>query len=629
MDQNFNRLTNTLACTCCIRKARYIPLYTPSIDDEWEQWEKARGRTRSLYECEREGLEKRNVEREKEKEREKKEQEKDGNALKCKSWKSHTRYTFPRDPSWQILPLLSSRTLLPHSTFLSVILLDLKRVQLFFEILDRTIEISTRSRDLPSIQAPPPCSAWFDSNRVAPRRGNEFETNLSCCFFLSSPPAITTRSLSTSAGPKRAINRPPGSDWTRDRTGIIFTCVYRSARTYVRARQSGPFARELRKAMQARTTREPLVPSYVLTSISLLCLSPFLSIVPLPPFLSRSLSLPFSPTPLSSSLALNHTCPPSLSPFLTFTFLSPSHCIDPPLPPSLSLSFSAPRYASSVLRSFSLFRAQWSFFIPIPTLISFVYPFPLSLSLSLLFSRYIPSSRLFSCPCSPPYASLTRSLSLYLVSRLTLYLRPAFSLSFIPSLSVRSSQPHHSSFLPSNFPHPPLYRCIPLLALRLLPATHSSPSLSLFLLLPLPLLLFLSLSIEPFYRCTLRLPSLSPFLILSLSLSPSCFEHRRSTFFLAVCPPSPSRVHRDPSYPRFAETCSRGFRSSPFDPRLLSFNMSRGPFYSSPLSRNDEPGRLRPTYFVFGNAPGTWNRSDVLAFEEPSACAARSINGHW
>lgn len=49
MDQNFNRLTNTLACTCCIRKARYIPLYTPSIDVEWEQWEKARGRTRSRY----------------------------------------------------------------------------------------------------------------------------------------------------------------------------------------------------------------------------------------------------------------------------------------------------------------------------------------------------------------------------------------------------------------------------------------------------------------------------------------------------------------------------------------------------------------------------------------------------
>lgn len=535
MDQNFNRLTNTLACTCCIRKARYIPLYTPSIDVEWEQWEKARGRTRSLYECEREGLEKRNVEREKEKEREKKEQEKDGNALKCKSWKSHTRYTFPRDPSWQILPLLSSRTLLPHSTFLSVILLDLKRVQLFFEILDRTIEISTRSRDLPSIQAPPPCSAWFDSNRVAPRRGNEFETNLSCCFFLSSPPAITTRSLSTSAGPKRAINRPPGSDWRRDRTGIIFTCVYRSARTYVRARQSGPFARELRKAMQARTTREPLVPSYVLTSISLLCLSPFLSIVPLPPFLSRSLSLPFSPTPLSSSLALNHTCPPSLSPFLTFTFLSPSHCIDPPLPPSLSLSFSAPRYASSVLRSFSLFRAQWSFFIPIPTLISFVYPFPLSFFLSLLFSRYIPSSRLFSCPCSPPYASLTRSLSLYLVSRLTLYLRPAFSLSFIPSLSVRSSQPHHSSFLPSNFPHPPLYRCIPLLTLRLLPATHSSPSLSLSLLLPLLLLLSLSL-----YRTVLPVHASSTLPLAvshSLSLSlPLVFRASSIYIFLGRLP---------------------------------------------------------------------------------------------
>ena len=381
--------------------------------------------------------------------------------------------------------------------------------------------------------------------------------------------------------------------------------------------------------MQARTTREPLVPSYVLTSISLLCLSPFLSIVPLPPFLSPSLSLPFSPTPLSSSLALNHTCPPSLSPFLTFTFLSPSHCIDPPLPPSFSLSLSplhdTLQACYALFLSFEL-NDLFSYLFPL-LFLSFI-PF-LSPSLSLLFSRYIPSSRLFSCPCSPPYASLTRSLSLYLVSRLTLYLRPAFSLSFIPSLSVRSSQPHHSSFLPSNFPHPPLYRCIPLLALRLLPATHSSPSLSLSLLLPLPLFLF-SLSL---YRTVLPVHASStlPLAVshsLSLSLSPSCFEHRRSTFFLAVCPPSPSRVHRDPSYPGFAETCSRGFRSSPFDPRLLSFNMSRGPFYSSPLSRNDEPGRLRPTYFVFGNAPGTWNRSDVLAFEEPSACAARSINGH-
>lgn len=519
MDQNFNRLTNTLACTCCIRKARYIPLYTPSIDVEWEQWEKARGRTRSLYECEREGLEKRNVEREKEKEREKKEQEKDGNALKCKSWKSHTRYTFPRDPSWQILPLLSSRTLLPHSTFLSVILLDLKRVQLFFEILDRTIEISTRSRDLPSIQAPPPCSAWFDSNRVAPRRGNEFETNLSCCFFLSSPPAITTRSLS-SAGPKRAINRPPGSDWRRDRTGIIFTCVYRSARTYVRARQSGPFARELRKAMQART-REPLVPSYVLTSISLLCLSPFLSIVPLPPFLSPSLSLPFSPTPLSSSLALNHTCPPSLSPFLTFTFLSPSHCIDPPLPPSFSLSLSplhdTLQACYALFLSFEL-NDLFSYLFPL-LFLSFI-PF-LSPSLSLSYfhvTSHRPGfSRVLALHRTPLSLALSPSISFHVLRYIS-----------VPHFHYRSSRlcpydppnPTTRVFSLPTFPIPHfigVYLCSLCVSCRPPTVLHLSlsPSFSLYLSFS-----SLSLSIEPFYRCTLRLPSLSPFLILSLSLSP-------------------------------------------------------------------------------------------------------------
>ena len=181
--------------------------------------------------------------------------------------------------------------------------------------------------------------------------------NLSrAAFFLPPPPAITTRSLSTCAGSK--ARDQSGSD-SGGETGLeLFSRVFIDRRArIVRARQSGPFARELRKAMQARTTREPLVPSYVLTSISLLRLSPFLSIVPLS--LSPSLSLPFSPPPLSSSLALNHTCPPSLSPFLTFTFLSPSHCIDPPLRLSFSLSpLHATLPASSVLRSFSLFRAQ-------------------------------------------------------------------------------------------------------------------------------------------------------------------------------------------------------------------------------------------------------------------------------
>ena len=364
--------------------------------------------------------------------------------------------------------------------------------------------------------------------------------NLSrAAFFLPPPPAITTRSLSTCAGSK--ARDQSGSD-SGGETGLeLFSRVFIDRRArIVRARQSGPFARELRKAMQARTTREPLVPSYVLTSISLLRLSPFLSIVPLS--LSPSLSLPFSPTPLSSSLALNHTCPPSLSPFLTFTFLSPSHCIDPPLRLSFSLSpLHATLPASSVLRSFSLFRAQWSFFIPIPTLSSYFFRLFLS-SLSLLFSRYIPSSQLSSCPCSPPYTSLDRSLSLSLSPSISFHVLRYIS---VPHFHYRSSRlcpydppnPHHSSFLPSNFPHPPLYRCIPLLALRLLPATHSPPSLSLTHTLSLSVSLYRTVS--PVYAS----PTLSPFLTLFLSLSPSCFEHRRSTFFLAVCPPSPSRVH--------------------------------------------------------------------------------------
>lgn len=104
------------------------------------------------------------------------------------------------------------------------------------------------------------------------------------------------------------------------------------------------------------------------------------------------------------------------------------------------------------------------------------------LSLSLLFSRYISSSQLSSCPCSPPYTSLDRSLSLsfsfYLVSRLTLYLRPAFSLSFIPSLSVRSSQPPPLEFSPFQLPSSPTLS-VYTFARFASPAGHPQSSISL------------------------------------------------------------------------------------------------------------------------------------------------------
>lgn len=132
--------------------------------------------------------------------------------------------------------------------------------------------------------------------------------NLSrAAFFLPPPPAITTRSLSTCAGSK--ARDQSGSD-SGGETGLeLFSRVFIDRRArIVRARQSGPFARELRKAMQARTTREPLVPSYVLTSISLLRLSPFLSIVPL--FLSPSLFLlPLYPPRSRSIIPVLRLCP--------------------------------------------------------------------------------------------------------------------------------------------------------------------------------------------------------------------------------------------------------------------------------------------------------------------------------
>lgn len=393
--------------------------------------------------------------------------------------------------------------------------------------------------------------------------------------------------------------------WKRDWTGIIFTCVYRSARTYsTRATERTVRARASKSNASANDTGASR--SFLRSYVDLAAAS-----VSLPfdrPSLSPSLSLPFSPTPLSSSLALNHTCPPSLSPFLTFTFLSPSHCIDPPPPVSPSLflrsTLLCPLQACYALfLSFEL-NDLFSYLFPLFPLISFVYSFPLSLS--LLFSRYIPSSQLSSCPCSPPYTSLDRSLSLsfsfYLVSRLTLYLRPAFSLSFIPSLSVRSSQPPPLEFSPFQLPSSPTLS-VYTFARFASPAGHPQSSISLSHAHSFSLRLSLS---HRFTGVRFAYPSSLRF-SLSFSLSVSLVFRASSIYIFLGRLPSFSLTSA--SYLGFAETCSRGFRSSPFDPRLLSFNISRGPFYSS--CRRD----CRPTtYFVFGNVLARGPGTDRIAY---------------
>lgn len=359
-----------------------------------------------------------------------------------------------------------------------------------------------------------------------------------------------------------------------------------------------------------------------------------------------SVSLPFHRP--SSSLSLSLSLPPFFSYPSILLARAQSYLSSVSVPISdFYLSLSIPLYRSPppaislslFLRSTIRFKRVTLFFSLSSSMIFFhtyshSYFFRLSLSslflsLSLIFTLH---------PIVPAFlvsllstVRLSHSLSLPL-SRFTSYaISPSRIFIIVHPVSVRTILPtpplEFSPFQLSPSPTLSVYT----FARFASPAGH--PQFSISLSLPPSPSISLSLLSLSLYRTVLPVHASStlPLVVshsLSLSLSPSCFEHRRSTFFLAVCPPSPSRVHRDPSYPRFAETCSRGFRSSPFDPRLLSFNMSRGPFYSSPLSRNDEPGRLRPTYFVFGNAPGTWNRSDVLAFEEPSACAARSINGH-
>ena len=305
--------------------------------------------------------------------------------------------------------------------------------------------------------------------------------------------------------------------WRRDWTGIIFTCVYRSARTYsTRATERTVRARASKSNASANDTGASR--SFLRSYVDLAAAS-----VSLPfdrPSLSLSLSLPPFFSYPSILLARAQSYLSSVSVPISDFYLSLSIPLYRSPPPSLLLSFSAPRYFARFKRVtlfFSLSSSMIFFHTYSHSFLLFLSFIPF-LSLSLLFSRYISSSQLSSCPCSPPYTSLDRSLSLSLSPSISFHVLRYIS---VPHFHYRSSRlcpydppnPHHSSFLPSNFPHPPLYRCIPLLALRLLPATHSPPSLSLTHTLSLSVSLYRTVS--PVYA--------SPPLPLSVSHSLSLF----------------------------------------------------------------------------------------------------------
>lgn len=391
--------------------------------------------------------------------------------------------------------------------------------------------------------------------------------------------------------------------WRRDWTGIIFTCVYRSARTYsTRATERTVRARASKSNASANDTGASR--SFLRSYVDLAAAS-----VSLPfdrPSLSLSLSLPPFFSYPSILLARAQSYLSSVSVPISDFYLSLSIPLYRSPPPSLLLSFSAPRYFARFKRVtlfFSLSSSMIFFHTYSHSFLLFLSFIPF-LSLSLLFSRYISSSQLSSCPCSPPYTSLDRSLSLsfsfYLVSRLTLYLRPAFSLSFIPSLSVRSSQPPPLEFSPFQLPSSPTLS-VYTFARFASPAGHPQSSISLSHAHSFSLRLSLS------HRFTGVRFAYSLSVSHSLSLSFSLVFRASSIYIFLGRLPSFSLTSA--SYLGFAETCSRGFRSSPFDPRLLSFNMSRGPFYSS--CRRD----CRPTtYFVFGNVLARGPGTDRIAY---------------
>lgn len=178
--------------------------------------------------------------------------------------------------------------------------------------------------------------------------------------------------------------------------------------------------------MQARTTREPLVPSYVLTSISLLFLSPFRSTTPLSLFFSYPAILL---TPVQSYLS--SVSVPISDFYHSLSLYTVLFCS-----PFLSENFAR----SSVLRSFSLFPTRSSFFIPSPPSPSFLSFIPL----------------VFSLPSSSTFL-----VSLLALLSFLLHLPQLLTYIFVTHFHYRSPPvpilnfPYHWSFPPSNalIPH--------------------------------------------------------------------------------------------------------------------------------------------------------------------------------
>lgn len=178
--------------------------------------------------------------------------------------------------------------------------------------------------------------------------------------------------------------------------------------------------------MQARTTREPLVPSYVFTSISLLFLSPFRSTPPLSLFFSYPAILL---TPVQSYLS--SVSVPISDFYHSLSLYTVLFCS-----PFLSENFAR----SSVLRSFSLFPTRSSFFIPSPPSPSFLSFIPL----------------VFSLPSSSTFL-----VSLLALLSFLLHLPQLLTYIFVTHFHYRSPPvpilnfPYHWSFPPSNalIPH--------------------------------------------------------------------------------------------------------------------------------------------------------------------------------
>lgn len=281
----------------------------------------------------------------------------------------------------------------------------------------------------------------------------------------------------------------------------------------------------------------------------------------LPTFLRRSrccfclpsdpllLSLSFSPTLLSSSLPFNHTCPPSLSPFLTFTILFRSIPCSSALPSSRRTLLVPACYA--LFLSFQLDHL-FSYLSPPPP--------PHFFRLSLLFSRYLPRL-LSSCPCSLfcPSFFIFRSFLPISSSRIFIIVLLLSRSSTSPTIGV--------------FPLPTLSS--PTLSVYLArfasPAGHPQSSFSFSRLL------------SPFNRC---------FVFLSFSLS--YFELRRSTYiFLGQ---SPSSSHNATSSFATCLPCSpKRARGGSTHHRLIHdyYHLIRPPaFFIVPFTKH-EPGKAR------------------------------------